>query len=101
VGIKYPFSVHRDFMVMRGASATGNKDIRPSNERCSFIPYDFQGVRIGEASNSLEYGYVVTPKLRFDHFNLARHDRVRAKHQVLHGNLVFHRIAASIERPLS
>jgi len=101
IGIKYAFSIHRNFMIVCGTSTAGDQNIGSTNQCRSFIACHFQRVWIDKAGGTLKYGHMVTPKLRFDYFDLPRHDRVGTKYQILHGNLVFYRIAASIERPLS
>src|SRR5262249_3861162 len=49
---------------------------------------------------ALEDGDAVASELRLDHLDLARHDRLRPKDQILHRDLILDRVTPPVEDPL-
>src|SRR5450432_4083055 len=58
-------------------------------------------MRVEEACVAFECRDIVAAELGLDDFDLAQHDRLRAKGQVRHGDAVFENISAAIKSALA
>ena len=86
---------------MRGTGTAGDQDVMAANQLRTFITLDFDGMGIDESRVAFERRYIVAAKLRLDHLDLAKHDRLRTKCEVGHRDAIFENIAAAVKGALA
>ena len=86
---------------MRWTRTTGHQNLFCAHfKRCLFAD-NLDRIRVDEARIPFQRAYIVSPQLRLDHIDLARHYAIRAKYQVLHVDTIFQHITLSVKRALT
>jgi hypothetical protein len=100
IRVEYPRAVYGYALIVGRARAAGNQDPGSPDDLRSVVARDFDRVRVEEARVTVEDGDAVAVELRLDYLDLARHDRLRAKDQIVHGDLILDRVTPSVEGAL-
>src|SRR5580692_2874047 len=101
VGIEDALAVHGDIDAVGGTCAAGNHDVMTAQKLRSIFAFDFDGVGIEETGIALKGGDLVASKLGCNDFDFARHDGLRSKHQIGHGDTIFEDVVATVETALA
>ena len=101
VGVEDALAVDGNLGVVRGARPASDDEVVAVHNRGAQIALHFDGMVGDKARIAFEHGHTIAPQLRLDDLDLAGHDRIGAKDQVLHSDLVFDRITASVKGALT
>jgi hypothetical protein len=101
IGVEDLFSVARDLVVARRARTARDQEMIASQAHRTVVGLHFDGVRVHEASGSLENFDAVALELGPHHLELALEDDQDASGEILDRDVLLDRVVAAVEAALT